>query len=224
MAVAVYLSTINGSLSNICDDRKASGCLSIGNCITYWHATPTRRKHLLKLPYQAKTGPILNWLKHKKELLLHKNFSVIHPPISTPSAHIYSPSSTLLHVCSLSILNGTHIFSLGVTNDWFWCSSSLTFNLYQEVFPHWYSSQGMKLTTHLHLIPRLRMLLYLNFPTCLLGVHKDNNTLLFITSIKQVQRILTRQCNYIFQFNLHIINLYANTKWYTFLQLGRKCA
>ena len=97
MAVAIYLSTINGLLSNISDDREASGCLCIGTCITYWHATPTRRNHMLKLPYQAKTGPILNWLKHKKELLLHKDFSVLHPPINTPSVHIYSPSSTLLH-------------------------------------------------------------------------------------------------------------------------------
>jgi hypothetical protein len=97
MAVAIYLSTINSLLSNICDDRKASDRLCIGNCVTYWHATPTRRKHMLKLPYQAKTGPILNWLKHKKGLLLPKDFSVLHPPISTPSVHIYFPSSTLLH-------------------------------------------------------------------------------------------------------------------------------
>jgi len=94
--------------------------------------------------------------------------------------------------CSLSIMSAIHIFSLGITSDWFWGSLSLTFNLYQKVFPHWYGSKWMKLTTHLHLAPRLRMLPYLNSPTCLLGVHKDNNTLLFTTNNKQAQRIPTR--------------------------------
>lgn len=78
MAVAVYLSSINSLLFNICDDRSASDCLRSGSCITYCQATPTRRKHMLKLPYQPKTGSVLNWLKHKKQLWLHKDSSK-HP-------------------------------------------------------------------------------------------------------------------------------------------------
>ena len=49
------------------------------------------------------------------------------------------------------------------------------FHRYREVFPGGKSGRGVKLTTHLHLLPRLRMsgVIY-PLPICLFGVHTDN--------------------------------------------------
>lgn len=55
---------------------------------------------------------------------------------------------------------------------------------------------------------------------CLLGMHTDNNTLTFITNIKQAKKIPIGKRNYIFNLNLYIINLYAYIKKYSVLQIG----
>lgn len=69
----------------------------------------------------------LSWIDwNTKKLLLHKDSSVLHPPISTPSIHIYSPSSTLLHGL-LSFHPECYIYFLS------WCHQWLVLGLIQ---PH----------------------------------------------------------------------------------------
>jgi len=41
--------------------------------------------------------------------------------------------------------------------DWLWVPTNLLFSGNHHFFPPWLSRQVMKLTTHLHLLPRLRM-------------------------------------------------------------------
>ena len=50
-------------------------------------------------------------------------------------------------------------------------------NSYWGLFPHWWSSQGLKLTTHLHLVPEFRMSgATSHLPICLHSMHKDSFT------------------------------------------------
>jgi hypothetical protein len=51
-----------------------------------------------------------------------------------------------------------------------WGPPSPLSNGYRGLYPTGYSSRGVKLTTHLHLVPMSRMVqLYLHFPICLHG-------------------------------------------------------
>jgi len=51
---------------------------------------------------------------------------------------------------------GQGFISLSPHTDWLWGPPSLLSNGYQGLF-HEYSLQGMKLTTHIHLVQSLRM-------------------------------------------------------------------
>jgi hypothetical protein len=57
------------------------------------------------------------------------------------------------------------------SGDRFWDSPSLLSNWYRELFPPGGKRRGMKLTTHLHLVPRSRIAeLYLHCPIRLHGL------------------------------------------------------
>jgi hypothetical protein len=52
-----------------------------------------------------------------------------------------------------------------------WCSTSIVYNIYRGPFPRRKRGRGVKLTSHFHLVPRLRMMeSYLHSPTRLPGV------------------------------------------------------
>jgi hypothetical protein len=62
----------------------------------------------------------------------------------------------------------TKISSIRQRPDWLWGSPSLLSNGYPGLFGQWWSGRDIKPTTHLHLVPTLRMVeLYLHFPFCL---------------------------------------------------------
>jgi hypothetical protein len=68
-----------------------------------------------------------------------------------------------------SIPGRDEIFLFFITGlDWLWGPPSLISNGYRGLFPRGQSGRGVKLTTHLHLVPRSRMVeLNLRFPICL---------------------------------------------------------
>jgi hypothetical protein len=68
--------------------------------------------------------------------------------------------------CPGSITDKARFFSSAQRPDRLWGSPSLLSSGYR-----WQSSWGMKLTTHLHLMPRSRLAeLYLHSPLCLHGI------------------------------------------------------
>jgi hypothetical protein len=61
---------------------------------------------------------------------------------------------------------GKRSFSAPQRPDWLWGQPSLLSNGYRGLSP-----RGVKLTTHLHLVPKSRMVeLYLHSPICLHGI------------------------------------------------------
>jgi hypothetical protein len=135
----------------------------------------------------------LSWIDwNTKNLLLRKDFSVLHPPISTPSVLMYSPSSTLLHSL-LSLHTECYTYFLS------WCHQWLVLGLIQlhiqfvpEDLSPLVQQPGDEADHSPQSSTKAKNDAIPNSPTCLFGMHKDNNTLLFITNIKQAHWIQTR--------------------------------
>ena len=67
---------------------------------------------------------------------------------------------------------------------WLCTSPSPLFREYQELFPHWPSSQGMEMAVHVLPMVRLGMCVCsftFTPPICLHGVHRDNFTFTHVT-------------------------------------------
>jgi hypothetical protein len=70
-----------------------------------------------------------------------------------------------------SLPSRSRFFSSPLRLDRLWGPPSLRSSMYRSRFPRGYSSRGMKLTTHLYLVPRSRMVEpYLHFPVGLYGI------------------------------------------------------
>jgi hypothetical protein len=71
-------------------------------------------------------------------------------------------------VVGVPFLAEARFFCIPQCPDRLWDPPSLLSNEYQGLFPGWYSGWGVKLATHLHLVPRSRIVeLYLHSPICL---------------------------------------------------------
>jgi hypothetical protein len=69
---------------------------------------------------------------------------------------------------------GRDFFSLPLCPDQLCCPPSLLSDGYQELFPYGLRGQGMKMTTGLHLLPRLRcVVLYLHSPHVFMAWYKS---------------------------------------------------
>jgi hypothetical protein len=81
-----------------------------------------------------------------------------------------------------------------------------------SLLPLSYANGNMKLTTHLHPVPRLRMsgAIYLDPPTCLHGAESNNFMSFTITVTLQVNRIISKApWNFPSLFDIQYVSFYA---------------
>jgi hypothetical protein len=105
------------------------------------------------------------------------SFSSDFPTVSVLTAMIAQLYNTGIWAGQLGFYSlipgrGWEFFPLPLRPEWFWAPPSLLSNEYEGLFPWGQSDRGVKLTTHLHLVPRSKNEWSYTFipPICLHGV------------------------------------------------------